>query len=140
MRITKQDVLKAIKTEKLKNGRWITEKTVFVKNSMGDEVRESILDNTCAVCAVGAVLRQKGVPNQYIQTRADDFFFYSYEPAGEVGKDGDELQALKNKNYLSALSIKFEKLANRLGNGQRTRTQLTKFVKDNFPKQFNVKL
>lgn len=122
MRITRKEVLKAIRTENLKEGSPISD-------------RDGVLDKECKVCAVGAVLRQKGIDDESIHSTFYQVTFGTYGVDGT----GDEHKALRDKEYLGALSIKFEKLAANYGCGKRTRTRLTEFVKDNFPKQFNTR-
>lgn len=126
MRIKRSDILKAIRTEPLKPDNWIHEDHVTDK---------PLYNSSCKVCAVGAVLRQCGIPDNEISYRAR--FGLTGVFCG-VSKDGNLEGALEAKLYLNALSIKFERLANRLGAGKRTRKQLADFVKKNFPKQFNV--
>lgn len=133
MRIKRSEILRAIRQEPLQYGNWIHD-----KNGEQNPFEQKEYDKTCKVCAVGAVLRQKGVKDEEINKRANEFLMCSFMPA--PNEDGDEIEALKEKHYLSALSIKFEKLARRLGHGKRTRTRLAEFVKANFPKQFNVKI
>lgn len=131
MKIKRAEILRAIRNEPLSNGHWIKPEGY---DEFGYEAGEKYNDK-CAVCAVGAVLRTKGVPNNKIAERASDFFC-----AETVDNTGDEMIALEEKNYLLALSVKFEKLAERLGAGKRTRDQLALFVKKNFPKEIRVKI
>ena len=129
MRIKRSDILKAIRTEPLKAGNWIHEDL----SSNTDEDFHS----GCKVCAVGAVLRVKGISDEDIDFRAHEGLMNLGVGCSE---ESDEEFALEEKKYLNALSIKFEKLSRRLGNGKRTRAQLAAFVKKNFPKQFNVNI
>lgn len=123
MKVTRKQILQAIRTEPLKAGNWI--------HSKGDtDPYLNIVDKTCKVCAVGAVLRTAGVPD--IQIRSYGFGINNSDRA--ISHKGDEKLELEYKNYLAALSIKFEKLARKLGAGKRTRDQLANFVKKNFPK------
>lgn len=131
MRIKRTDILKAIRTEPLKAGAWIHEDW----NSENPE----IIHKGCKVCAVGAVFRQKGIKDEEIDSRASEYLMGGFNMP-TPNEEGDEEAALKDKHYLSALSIKFEKLARRLGHGKRTRAKLAEFVKKNFPKQFNVSI
>jgi hypothetical protein len=133
MRITRSEVLKAIRTEPLRGGQWI-----FPKQ---DRHGQQVFDKTCKVCAVGGLLRTKGIPDDEISVTLNDYMFYSDGVKnGAVDECGDEKFALESKDYLTALSIKFEKLANKHGSGVHTRKKLAEFVKANFPKQFNVKI
>lgn len=129
MRIKRSEILKAIRTEKLKAGSFIHGKDVV--DEFGYE--SYVTDKNCKVCAVGAVLRYKGIDSEDIDNFAGDVTgFY-------VGIEGDEFQELEDKNYLTALSVKFEKLAKKFGAGKRTRTKLVAFVKRHFPKTIAVK-
>lgn len=128
MRITRKEIIRVIRTERLKGGQWIQEDLT----NENDELYHS----GCKVCAVGAVLRSKGVDNSDIDFRARTLM----DSAFGCSESGDVEYALERKAYLNALSIKFETLAARLGAGKRTREQLIKFVKANFPKQFNVNI
>lgn len=122
MLIKRREILKAIRTERLKAGS-------FIQHSYGEYT------DKCKVCAVGAVLRQKGIDNNDIDTVA-----YWATGDGDVTEHGNFKMALAEKNYLSALSIKFEQLALKYGCGVRTRNKLCNFVKKNFPKQIKVNL
>lgn len=114
MEITRRDILKAIRTEKLKAGSFV-------------EIR--VDEKPCKVCAVGAVLRNKGFQDQTISIIGDSLMMIY-----PVSSEGNEYEALDKKLYLNALSIKFEKLVESYGCGKRTREKLAEFVKDNFPK------
>lgn len=122
MRITQQDILKAIKKEKLKGGS-------FIHRNKRDKV-----DAKCKVCAVGAVLRQKEIENENILDVASNIC------SSNVSSGGYLEWYLEDRDYLSALSIKFERLYKWYGGGQKTKTLLTKFVKESFPKSFSVKI
>lgn len=93
--ITRDDVLEAIEREHLRANQWMT------NDAKG-----------CRVCAVGAVLRAKlDLANpSYDQIRMLN------HTAGNITKmqclDSDSLiDALKDNNYMGALSIQFERLA-----------------------------
>lgn len=131
MRITRREILKAIRTEKLRPGAFIEPKLIN-----GSSVLE---DDTCRVCAVGAVLRQKGIPSESIEDVAcaimsDDF---AIEP-DDLFDSTNEFEAIKAKAYMNALSIRFERLAMKNGVGRRTREALCRFVKRHFPKSINI--
>lgn len=125
MKFTRRQVLEAIRFENLTAGNFY------------NRYHDASGKNKCEVCAVGAVLQRAGVKPSKISDKA----WKLVGGGGQcVDQAGDELEALKEKNYLAALSIKFEKLADELGTGKRTRKILSNFVKANFPKEFtNVK-
>lgn len=126
MRITRREILKAIRTERLQYGMFITPRL--------EDNNRYVDDSFCKVCAVGAVLRQKGVPNHRIEDAAD-----IVRIRGLVSSDGDEFEELKSKHYMNALSIRFEKLARKHGVGPKTKIKLSSFIKRHFPKTINVK-
>lgn len=134
MNITRKEILRAIRKEPLKAGEWIHNREVVKTDAEGTKYLDSVLDKKCKVCAVGAVLRAKGIdPDQM-----NDVAWSLLGRDNDVAEGGDEKEALKDKNYLLALSIKFEKLADRLGAGKRTREKLVEFVKENFPKNIRT--
>lgn len=141
MRIKRSEILKAIRTEKLKAGEFIHTKRFPTGDldEYGSPFFKFRADKTCKVCAVGAVLRNKNIHDENIHYVAHNMFFVD-NPIGSVDQNGDEKNALLQKHYLAALSIKFEKLAAKLGCGKRTKNALIRFVKANFPKTINVKL
>lgn len=76
MKITKQQVLKALETEPLKRGQWVDRAYL---NYIGD----------CNVCAVGAVLRQAGLTNReiYLSVRAQSIRSGCEDPNQTVKTD-----------------------------------------------------
>ena len=130
MRITRKEILKAIRTEKLKGGAFIEERYVY--DTFGEY--DYVVDNKYKVCAVGAILRQKGISDDKIQDTAYIATFLS-----DVGDNGDLEGALEVKDYMGALSIKFERLYRSYGGGKRTKEKLAQFVKANFPKEIRIK-
>ena len=129
MRVTRREILKAIRTEKLQGGAFIQTRSDY----------PYIVDDTCKVCAIGAVLRQKGIPSESIENMAyaitsDDF---------AIGPDDcfastNEFEAIKAKAYMNALSLRFEKLAKKSGTNKKTREALCRFVKRYFPKSIYI--
>jgi hypothetical protein len=89
MRITRGQVLKAIKKEKLRPGQWVWDH----------------VDPKCEVCAVGAVLRNAGMAPTDIDWSAPRICQYKF-----VQGDGSIPAQLRRGNYLGALSMKFERL------------------------------
>lgn len=130
MIITRKEILKAIRTENLRAGspielRW---------DARGLDLIE---DEKCKVCAVGAVFRQIGIKSTNIESCFRSVVMLTTSNASE---DGNQAQELRLKNYLAALSIKFEKLATSYGCGKKTRTKLAEFVKVNFPEEIRVRI
>ena len=130
MRITRKEILKAIRTEKLQGGSFIEARRI--SNFYGRN--EYVYDSKCKVCAVGAILRQKGISDDKIQDTAYIATFLS-----DVDDNGDLEVALEVKDYMGALSIKFERLYLSYGGGKRTKEKLAQFVKTNFPKEIRIK-
>jgi len=132
--ITRREVLKAIRTEPLKRGKWVQMDVYksFVPSS----------DPKCEVCAVGAVLRHAGLNNEQISEFGDQMVSGPFPCVGDCFDyrefEDAVKQALKEKRYLYALSLKFERHAKRLGKGRRIRNLLANFVKRNFPKSVKV--
>lgn len=118
MIITRKDVIKAIKKESLKRGDFVHD---YYKDQFGNWKEKN--DPNCKVCAVGAVLRNKGYSNKQINVTVDNF-------AGDW--TGDWRTELQCENYLAALSSRFEQS----GGGKK----LVEWVKKHMPKQFKVKL
>lgn len=89
MKITRDDVIKAIDTESLVPNQWV----------------EGLTNPACRVCAVGAVLRNAGLDNGDIVKQAEVVTRGQYAPSyGSLPK------ILKDGNYMGALSIQFERL------------------------------
>jgi hypothetical protein len=127
MKITRKQVLEAIRTEKLKPDH-------FVHGEYDSANSVTVFSPGCKVCAVGAVLRQAGVSNEDMDYRA-----YSLIGGGNYCSGDDEYVELANKNYLAALSIKFENLAKKNGGaGPKTKASLRNFVRRHFPKVFET--
>lgn len=123
LRITKKQVLKALDTEPLGAGSWISK-----------DPEQGI----CTVCAVGAVLRLKGQSGSLIERYGNtllDSLYIVDSSAGIV----DIKESLRDKQYLAALSGKFESML--MESNYPTRRQVTalkKWVEKNFPTWFEV--
>lgn len=128
MYVTKQQILDAIKSENLIGGHGPINSRYDLFN------RIEIYDNKCSVCAVGAVLRHTGVANG---TQINYVF-----SAVTKGADADDLasvgQALKDKNWMAALSIKFEQLCLENITMATLRKRIANFVKRNFPSRVKL--
>jgi len=116
--ITKANVIKALKKEKLKCG-WFFNSNVTINN---------VVD--CSVCAVGAVLRhmsfEKWAIEQCLNTNG---LGYAAVENKYISEDINQL--LKEKNYLGALSNYFEDY-----HGDRAKT--IAFVKKHFPNKLTI--
>lgn len=130
MKITKEQVLTAIKTEPLKAGSFL--------RADGKPINE------CEVCAVGAVMRN--VLNNKIEDE-DDFHKLCGRVTREQFIDNDVDVLLKNENYLGALSNYFEEMIDcktwvpgdiNLIATQDDIKELVTFVEENFPEEFEV--
>lgn len=132
--ITKKQVVKALKEEPLRSGKFIA-----VYNDEGERIY--FYDNTpakklnCKVCAVGAVLRQKNLSPSEI---SDVTLFLDV-----ISRDSLEMlpTLLKEKRYLEALSVKFESY---LGDDDveptyEQRRNMIRWVERNFPNRFEYK-
>lgn len=125
--IKRRQVIKALRTEKLATGQWFRHDSGATQGSYWD----------CSVCAVGAVMREvsilkwceeQGQPPNHIADRL----------ALGACWDDDVDVYLQRKQYLSALSAKFETLCNRRGVTKKHREVLVEWVKKNFPVEFEV--
>lgn len=130
-RITKAQVLEAIANEPLWPGNWVA---LFIP-------QDQTPDN-CNVCAVGAVLRHKGLPRDEI-TQAGDQLLDRGDISSEYWENIPVL--LKDKLYLNALSVKFEYLCEdhdySKARGLKTiRKKLAQFVEENFPNSFDPQI
>lgn len=131
MIVTRRDILKAIRNEKLKNQNWIT-LPVLGTDQLGYKITGEP-SSTCKVCAVGAVLRTVGIPNDRISITADQIV-----SNGNCTSGGDELAELREGRYMNALSVRFENLAKKYGCGKKTKEILIRFVKRHFPKTIEI--
>lgn len=135
--ITKEQVIEALETETLQAGTFFNVETDYDKTTVKDY-------ETCAVCAVGAVLRKCLGPEVV------------YDIEREVGL-GEEVtrgkfmdfntnELLLEGNYLGALSCEFEKLIEEDDSepfnygipSERVVDDMIKWVKTTFPESFTV--
>lgn len=132
--ISRDVILKAIKTEPLKN-------KAFVELYDADDGYVVSDDPNCHVCAVGAILRHAGMTNKQIDLFGNQLVHCGSAYASHEYHDKTNvLKTIKTnieqKQYLHALSMKFEYHASfpskRIG---KLRKLMTKFVKENFPKR-----
>lgn len=115
--ITKADVIKALKTERLDTGAFFREEW-------------------CSVCAVGAVLRKCGVPDDNIGNVGHRMQRYTESKHSAVlddtAKMKDVTRLIKADCWLAALSAYYEGVAK----GDREKT--IAFVKERFPAKLDV--
>lgn len=123
--ISKKDVIKALKTENLKRGR-------FFRNP---EQRD------CAVCAVGAVLRHMSFETWTLSaanTRGISLWGLGEQAcrgrctSGQAMTSAQYKEMIAGGNYLGALSVYFE-----AGN---TRKRCIEFVKRYFPETLTLEI
>lgn len=130
MKITKEQVLTALRFEPLAAGNFI--------RVDGKPLSE------CNVCAVGAVMRN--VLNKNIENE-DDFSLLCKQVTKDEFIDLDTDELLLEGNYLGALSNYFEQMMDsryEWGNLETTvatntdRARLITFVEEKFPEEFEV--
>lgn len=133
LNLTKNQVIKALKTEPLRAGAFFnTEK----RDSFSDTPAE------CRVCAVGAVLRNslgKKILKESNDSQLGDLA-EGYCQGQYIDYNSQEL--LKEKNYLGALSNYFEYLMKREKSKHASAAvveRLVNFVNKNFPNKFTAK-
>ena len=120
--ITKLAIIKALASEPLAAGRWMS-------------------NAGCEVCAVGAVVRQVFHPSEEMNesTGRIPLCVIANAVTTEDVTDADPKALIKAKDYMSALSCYFEQL---VGDDQTAtpaqRAQLIEFVYKKFPEKFTV--
>ena len=135
MRIDRDHIIKALETEPLCKGSWITskkwEECISESDNPLDLKPEQFTGNQldCPVCAVGATLRSAGVEPIYLEMVAMDVCGYAY-----TGAFSDTEKELKRGNYLGALSIFFE------SREWDTREDLINWVKKNIPEDYLLEI
>lgn len=135
MKITRKQVLMAVRYEPLTSGNW---------------VRYDDAGKSCGVCAVGATLRKCGVVDKNISALACNIF----EATNEYTRSFDEpvtdaklvSKHLSHKNYLAALSCYFEGVVAPKYNitavniaPPEAREELATWVEKNIPARFTAK-
>jgi len=119
--ISKKKIIEALKTEPLAPGTWV--------RLEGDKTHN---DPTCTVCAVGAVLRKAKFRNFAITQNA-------HRQVGNCYFNGDDYKAaLKERNYLGALSAYFETICPESGATPAIRRRLVTFVTKYFPEKVSL--
>lgn len=130
--ITKKDMIEAMKTEPLAPGVWV---------SMAGT-------KDCRVCAVGGILRAAGVDEGVISLRANDLTPFQQVSYDEDDYDGmedefgvDDLieQHLENKNYMAAMSVEYESIAQEYGL-ERTRKLMITWIEGNIPDNIKIEV
>lgn len=133
-------VIKALETEPLKAGKWFD----------NEEGRKNDF-KTCKVCAVGAIVRRCSALTYALKNKmnvdalVDDLVRFQDTPfnIGRYSNTADIEGQLDIKNYLGALSAFFESTMRYEKTNKPTKKViklLVAFVKNNFPKQFEVTL
>lgn len=132
--VTKKEIIKALRTEKL-----LKAGTFIEKNPLGE---------VCNVCAVGAILRSKGLNYDQIDTYGSNLSFNNVE--GVCGDGGmKEILGLVNKGrYMAALSSFYEYTSERIRQRQswgctipyylNSRSNSIEFVKTYFPDKLKI--
>lgn len=141
--ITKEQVIKALKTEPLKAGNWIT-----LGRSGPDGEWIEYDDSSCPVCAVGAVLRNTLDEKKY---RITDAAWYIFTGQNTIGQGDTELELLESLTgpHIVRLSQYFEglwSLARKRGRNwdlsrhqiYRIRKKMIAFVEKNFPESIEL--
>lgn len=141
--ITKKTVIEALRKEPLMAGAWFDNET-------------SPMD--CNVCAVGAVLRRVSAVRAIMKLQDDEGMIGTYCDINEFvagklfpnhtrlssdARPVDIARYLKKKNYLAALSAKFESLVVNNSDGipnDCQRQSLVDFVTINFPEKFTIEM
>jgi hypothetical protein len=123
----KKTVIKALLTEPLMSGNWIS---------------EGLNDGDCMVCAVGAILRKSGFYRNKIMEFGENMIESgACTPWDERCENSFSLtidKHLKNGRYLHALSLKFESMESSKKPTATTRKSLVKFVEKNFPNRIKI--
>lgn len=117
--ITKEDIIHALRTEKLTSDRWL-----------GDPSNSIIFDPSCASCAVGSILKRKVTISRLMEftdiCEAVTDNCYTYEDI--VDED----------NWIGALSVVWEYLnANNVDlNAEEYRDDIVNWAEDNIPEDY----
>ena len=129
MKVMRSDVIKALEKEPI---------------LCAGEILKGSLNPNCAVCAVGAVLRRVGVTQSNLDLMGRRITNHQYSASSSLPL------ALKEQNWLGAISIKWEQLARKvadkdLGPGsyssdltpdqtEKLRKPMLKWVREKIPK------
>lgn len=122
--ITKEQVINAILTEPLKAGNWVH-----------DELAESYKEEqTCPVCAVGAVLRQRLKNNSPWRIREN-------APDIDQGVTGDSYDSPLHRSHLVNLSRVFEYAYEDLRlRGIKLKTFMLHHIEADMPDKFTIEV
>lgn len=126
MKITRRQVINALRTEPLTHGTWVYQ----------DGFNGPSKETECPVCAVGAVLRKAGLSNYEIDQAGNALM-----DNGSVTSDTAVADYLANGLYLNALSCEFESRrihGKALKATKAFRERLITWVKKNLPVTFNA--
>jgi hypothetical protein len=138
-RISKKKIIEALRTEPLTGGMWMS---LIDDGQLWTETTVGEARGKCTVCAVGAILREVVAQNATVKEFNDACIFASDHVMSIYDSTIEE--TLKAKNYMGALSIYFEEMAERSPDGfsitNRQRPALIRFVEKNFPSYVTVDL
>lgn len=135
MKITRKQVLMAVRYEPLTSGNWV---------KFNDDGKP------CGVCAVGATLRKCGIADKNISPLASNIYSSTDEYVNSFEEPVTDAKLvrkhLSHKNYLAALSCYFEGVVapkyNITGANVATpeaREELATWVEKNLPTRFTAK-
>jgi hypothetical protein len=127
MFVTKQEILDAIKSENLIGGHGP------ISGIYNPQTGAYYYDDACPVCAVGAVLRQTGVESNNIS-----YAFHMVVKNEDADVNASVEYALSKRNWMAAMSIKFEQLYYKEADKTVVRKKLATFVKKNLPSRVKL--
>lgn len=128
MYVTKQQILDAIKSENLVGGQGP------INGRYDPQTGAYRYDSQCAVCAVGAVLRQT-TPLEGVEI---SYAFHVAVKNEDANAGASVEEALKKKNWMAALSIKFEQLYRDEDDKAVARKKTATFVERNLPSRVKL--
>lgn len=137
--ISKNVILKALKTERLTAGHWIYVPGERKSDLWSDRLRSQPAKN-CKVCAVGAVIRNAVSKKSIVKdinalaSRRTGFSYCDYSFKTEERAK----EYIENGNYMDALNTLFEGSYDKLKNMREVRSIMVKFVKENFPEKIEL--
>jgi hypothetical protein len=131
MIIDRQTIVDALMTEPLSAG------SIF-DTDYNTRQNCSVQNSTCHVCAIGATLRKTLQGSQKPALSLQ--FWVDLFKNKEISSAGTIKHWLDKKDYLSALSVKFEKLAEQKSINLSFRKEMVKWVKKNLPNEFEFKV
>lgn len=131
--ITKAKIIEAIMTEPLASGNWFKRDYT----NIGEDY------SNCTACAVGAVVRKASFVGEYQERVVSQLCDYMYdkESEGYLYDNARSIRrSLKDKQWLPALSSKFESLFRYTPVDNSGRKRLANWVRRNFPSRITIDL